>query len=146
MSFDTARALIATRWKLAWDGGPLAAMPIEFQNQPFERPQGQVWGRYTLLPAETTPAALGSRECRFERTPFVLVLQVFSPENSGSRAPYQAADVMAAMNYQTDRETGSGGTVVVNYDTAGLTPAVAEDGFDGFNVTIKGSFDTYPAV
>ncbi len=146
MSHDLARSTVAAAWKAVWDASSVADLPVEFQNQPFKRPQNVPWGRYTLLPGETEPAALGAEGLKMERTPFVLIVQVFHPEDTGTRKAYQASDAMRGLNYSRHRQDYPGGFVVVNFNTSGLTPGVAEDGLDAFNVTISGHWDSYQAT
>lgn len=145
MSHEAARRMIAQAWKDVWVPGPLSTtVPIEYQNQKFSKPQSGPWGRYTLLPGETNPAALGVNGAKIDRTPFFLTIQVFIPEEGGTSVAFQVSDILANLNTQQrlsdDRKT------VVSFYSAGLTPGAAEDGVDAFNVTIQGQWDSYQAA
>lgn len=138
MSHEAAREMIAEAWKQAWVASGLT-FPVEIQNHAFKRPPNATWGRYTYLPGETEPAALG---ISIERTPFALILQIFLPENTGTKDATLAADALRPLNGAVRRSPD--GKVVVNFRTVGLTPGTTEDGVEAFNVTIRGHHDIYP--
>lgn len=136
----TAAEEIKRAWLTAWQAGPLLyALPVEHENQRFTQPATGPWGRLTLVTGETEPAAIGNGQGRLERTPFVLFLQVFMPENTGTKVARQAADIMRAL----DRMSIQKDALTVNFRTTGLTPAPnpANTGLTAYNVQLPGQYD-----
>jgi hypothetical protein len=140
MSHETARILISNRFDAVWNAGALSAWKVERENQKFTQPKGEPWGRLTIRTADTEPLEVGNVN---ERTPFVIFFQVFIPEEKGTSAAYKARDILDGMKRQILRSND--GTVVVHIRPAQLVPGRDEGGFVGFNVTIPGYFDHYPA-
>lgn len=135
----TAAEEIKRAWLAAWNAGPLDAMPVEHENLRFQQPSTGPWGRLTLVTGDTEPAAIGTGAGRLERTPFVLFMQVFMPENTGTKIARQAADAMRAL----DRMSIQKDALTVNFRTAGLTPAPnpSNTGLVAYNVQIAGQYD-----
>ncbi len=131
-----ANETIKRCWLLAWQAGPLSAMPIEHENHRFKAPTDTPWGRLTLTRGDTSKVSLGGPTVKIERTPFILNLQVFIPENQGTRAADNAADAMAALNDFTASETN----LTVNFKTVGIGSSSADKGA-AFLITIPGQYD-----
>lgn len=133
----TATATIKRLFGLAWlQAGPLASMKIEHENHRFKAPDDAPWGRLTLAKGATTQISLGGKGTRVDRTPFVLNLQVFIPENKGTRVADDAFDVMNKLNGQTVQE----GTLTVNLQTATSNTSSADKGA-AFLISIVGYYD-----
>lgn len=139
MSHEAARNLILTAWQAAWNSPSPGLFPVEFENLKFKRPTSGPWGRLSINPGETTPIAPGTKD---SRTPFILVLQVFIPENGGTLPAYRAADVLKTLNHHV-ASVGDPVTTVVHFYSVGINQAPKEDGLTGFNVTIPGYFDSH---
>lgn len=136
MTHIAATAMIFQHWTFAWAAGELPAMPVEFDNMKFKQPDAATWGRLTLTRGDSTQIALGGPGIAVERTPFILNLQVFIPENQGTRDRDKAADAMRKLN----RVTGAAAGLVVNFYTASIGNSQAEIG-SGSLITIGGYYD-----
>lgn len=139
----TAAAEINRAWLFAWQASPLSAsIPVEHQNHRFARPTAGAWGRLSLATGETSPASIGTGAGALERTPFILTLQVFLPENTGTRLAAMAADAMRSMNRMSINKDG----LTLNFDTVSLAPAPnpGNTGLEAFNATISGQYDIRP--
>ena len=105
-------------------GAPAAApFPVRYPNRPFKEPRGAVWGSFSIQLASTEFSALGKNE---ERTMGVLYLQVFCPEESGTKAAYEARDIVAAALMGQTISAGSNGAVEfweTSLREVGLDPA-----------------------
>jgi hypothetical protein len=139
----TAAAEIKRAWLFAWNAGTLSSIPVEHANQRFQQPKNGPWGRLTLQTGKTTPAAIGGQMGKLDRTPFILSLQMFLPENSGTSIAQQAADCLKLL----DRATINHDNLAINFDTAGYeaAPNPANTGIVAYNCEISGFYDiTYP--
>jgi len=137
MNHTTAAAEIKRAWLTAWTGGPLAAMPVEQDNLPFQQPVGQAWARLSIANGETTKPSLGPP---MTRTPFILQLQVFLPEQTGTRKATQAADALAVLNGTVTRSNG----LIVRFYEAGVERGPDETGTATFLVSLPGTYDIDP--
>ena len=122
----------------------IAAALIEIENQPFSQPSGQTWYRLTFRPGDTNRASLGGDKA-MNRTVFLLILQVFIPEQGGTKEAYQAADVMSGLDGRQISQEG----LTVHFQTAGLSKGAIPkttpgSGWEAFNVTIAGHYDSTP--
>lgn len=143
MSHEAARQLITSTVKDVLDASSLATKSlVEWPLLPFTRPTNPPWHKFNLIPGDTEPAALGDR---MERTPFVVTIQTFFPDEStgGTKPVWDLADVLRSMNYAVARSPD--GKTVVNFRTWGSPQEFpAQNGLTPFNVTVRGHFDTYP--
>ncbi len=94
MTFDEIRIAIESRM-VAWDGVPVAydgapngpSVDAAIANQ-------EPWVRLTIQHGDSFVAGLGSEPC--VRRPGLIMCQVFTKDNQGSRQAYQIADSLAA--------------------------------------------------
>ncbi|MBY6111218.1 DUF4128 domain-containing protein [Halomonas sp. DP1Y21-3] len=94
MTFDEIRIAIESRM-VAWDGVPVAydgapngpSVDAAIANQ-------EPWVRLTIQHGDSFIAGLGSEPC--VRRPGLIMCQVFTKDNQGSRQAYQIADSLAA--------------------------------------------------
>ena len=90
MTFDEIRIAIESRM-VAWDGVPVAydgapngpSVDAAIANQ-------EPWARLTIQHGDSFVAGLGSEPC--VRRPGLIMCQVFTKDNQGSRQAYQIAD------------------------------------------------------
>ncbi len=141
MSLSVSKKLVMKAWRDAWAAGALSDMAVELQNQRFVRPKGEAWGRLTFLPGKKVPASLGPS--KFYRTPFALILQIFHPEETGTKEGPLAADIMSVLD-NTDRNSPDGKNQV-KFGESSLDNVGKVEGFEAFNVTLTGHFDNYTA-
>lgn len=93
MTFDEARDIILKVFKDAWD---LTGFPVTWTDVPGSAPTSEtVWARATIRHATGAQASLagenGAR--RWARTGTVYI-QVFAPVGDGSKAGYEAAQIV----------------------------------------------------
>lgn len=134
-----ASQMIMQNWVFAWNAGSLFAMPVEHENMKFKPPTDAPWGRLTLTRGDSSQMALGGPAVQVERTPFILNLQIFIPENQGTRARDQAADAMKKLNKTSDSSFASS-SLVVNFHTTSISTIQAEKGA-GFLIATAGYYD-----
>ncbi|MAR74365.1 phage tail terminator-like protein [Halomonas sp.] len=94
MTFDKIRIAIESRmvawdgWPVAYDGAPSGPnVDAAIANQ-------EPWVRLTIQHGDSFVAGLGSEPC--VRRPGLIMCQVFTKDNHGSRQAYQIADALAA--------------------------------------------------
>ena len=94
MTFDQIRIAIESRM-VAWDGVPVAydgapngpSVDAAITNQ-------EPWVRLTIQHGDSFTSSIGSKPC--VRRPGLIMCQVFTPDNKGSRRAHQIADSLAA--------------------------------------------------
>lgn len=94
MSFEALRAELTQRFQTGFVNAadpPASFIPVAYENVSFKQPS-TTWGRLTIQQAGRDNAAVGTG---FQRTPGALYLQIFSPEDGGTRLARQAADKLA---------------------------------------------------
>lgn len=140
MNHTAATATIKASWLSAWQSGPLASLPIRHQNLPFAQPKSGPWGSLSIAKGTTTPKGIGPESG--SRTPFVLTLQIFCPEGSGTKLGDQAADAFAPMDKLCTYTAG----LTVHYDTTSVTNVGPSDetDHDQINASISGFYDLAP--
>lgn len=135
MSHATARATILREFEIARKAGAAAGLPIRYPNHRFDPPEAAPWLAVSLQTGETNPISLGPRGR--DRTAFVLVVQVFLPEQTGTLQAYRVADDIAALNRKSVHEA----PLTIHFRTATILPMPPENGWGRFNVTINGQYD-----
>lgn len=102
--FATVAKLIETRFKTGWEA-VYSTIPIRFKNVPWKQPTGGEWVSLSIIPGDGRQASLGSG--KLERQLGIVVVQIFTPKNTGSRRSYDLADAAATiLRYQTLSEAG----------------------------------------
>lgn len=121
MSYDTARKLLTDAFTAAWAaGGEL--FPVQIDNQKFDKPKGQTWGRWSINWGENNQQALGQKLTRAQGAAW---LQVFIPDGGGTRDAMLAADKLAsALNQRQLTE----GNTHVQVRTWAVRPSGPSDG------------------
>lgn len=101
-SLSDIRESILTKFAEALAASSTPNLPVEAPNRRFKRPTSGAWGRVTINFGTRNPAALGSAGQKLNRTAFVLVLQVFVPENDGEKIAFEIVDdVIGRLDYGT---------------------------------------------
>lgn len=81
------------------------ATPVRFRNVPFKQPPAGEWIAPSVIPGDGVQASLG--DSKLERQLGVLMVQVFTPKNSGDRRAKALADLVAALfRYKTIADSG----------------------------------------
>lgn len=148
---QTARESIMQEFVTAWNASAFGPTndnePIGYENMPFEQPETGRFFKLYLLPGNTEPAAIGP--AKLNRTPFALMLQCFIPEREGSIKAWEAADIMAELDYKTGYATHIASDTRIHYKfrTAGSVQSIGKDGpWAQFNVSILGVYDAEPGT
>lgn len=118
MSASSRRLAIFQRFNDGFvDNDDAAFFPVQYENATFSQPNG-CWGRLTILEGTRMNASVGKEHTR---TPGLLVLQIFTPDGSGSKTARAAADLMGEVFDNLDLP-GDGGIVfrVVSFESVGL--------------------------
>lgn len=142
MSHNTIREAVMARVR---DGlVPMLAeieMPVEYENKPFKKTK-KAYARFIMATGKTTPVAIGAM---MNRTPVVLYLMVFMPEDDGTKAAWDAADMMAlTFDYCQLRPNRSCNAAFQTTSPPATVRTV--DGFHQMNVTIVGYYDIRPSL
>jgi len=126
MSFEDTRNAIESRLKANW-----TVTPIKFQNVPFQE-TAEPYVALFILDGEGSQISLGTPAVR--RWPAVIKIQVFVPEDSGTKQARTYADSLGAIFDRAQFSAGSSGTIRCRI------PSIADigvtDGWDQVNVTI----------
>jgi hypothetical protein len=159
-AFTLARERILTKFEEARassaDYPTDAEFPIEAPNRRFKKPASGPWGRLTLQFGERVQVSIGGSLGRKNRrrTPFVLTLQIFVPENAGESVAYDIAEqIMGPLDVVTDGVLtivpGNSWRVDTIFETSSLIQvgkAAGDDdegaaGVSQLNASISGHFD-----
>lgn len=89
----------------------LLALPSAYENADFTPPSGAMWARYTLMPTSIAPDTLGDAgQDRFEG---YMQLDLFAPENTGTRQMNELADTVRKQLYSGRRFAMEGQDVAI---------------------------------
>lgn len=75
------------------------AIPVDWPNKEFEKPQGQTWIRFTVKDQKGTQIEMGSVN-NTHRVQGSLILQVFVPADSGDGAALTLCDTLGELYRQ----------------------------------------------
>lgn len=132
MKFETIRNLIASTFQTAWNQTTLKVVQ---ENQPAPEAHS-AWGRFTVLSGATDPMALGDQSTR---TIGFAVLQVFLPENTGTK---KATDVGEAFAAIFNRRQLRSGTTTVSFLATSMIEAGGREGYVQKNFSVQFTADT----
>jgi hypothetical protein len=137
-NLELLRAALTADFKTRFVAGapPAVPFPVKYENQPFTQPKGP-WGAFSIALSARDFSALGGREFR---TMGIAYLQVFLAEETGTKAAFQAGDIVAAMWDGKTLTAGPGGSLLfraVSVKRIGRTP----DGWYQHNVEAPFQFD-----
>lgn len=128
MSFDDERAAIEGRFNTQWG----STTEIAWDNVPFT-PPATAWVRLSILPGESFNAALGATAVRH---PGVIVVQIFTPEDTGTAQARTLAQ-SAANVFNNARFSG------IRCRAAGIFRVGTFDGWYQMNVNIPFERDEF---
>lgn len=132
MTFETTRAAIADYFFDNWNQ---TTLKVVAENQPAPDTT-TAWGRAVILSGTTDPMALGDQSTR---TIGFFILQVFLPENAGTKKAADAADALAAL---FNRRQLRSGTTTVSFQAVNLIEAGGREGYVQKNLSVQFSADT----
>lgn len=124
--FDDARQAVESRLAASW-----LMTPIKFENVPFKETDDPYVTLF-ILDGEGQQISLGTPAVR--RWPSVIKVQIFVPQDTGSKLARTYADTIGAIFDRAQFSAGASGTM-----SCGI-PSIAHvgitNGWDQFNVTI----------
>ncbi len=132
MSFETTRVLIETHLATL----PSLGFPIVVEGG-HDAPAKAPWARFYVMQGTTAPAVIGPGHLRGAG---MVVLQVFIPEQGGTKPATTAADALATL---LDRRQLVDGGTVVTFDTVGIIDAGRREGYTQKNCVCNFTRDTY---
>lgn len=135
MSFDSRREFITSTFQAGFVDPDDATKPfvaVGYENRPFAQPQKATWGKFSVRENTRGAATVGKDE---NRTRGFIYLQLFTPENDGTKKAREAAQKLAEI-FEHKVFAGPAGQFTfraVNWTTVGREPG----GFYQFNATCE---------
>lgn len=125
MSMEAARSTMSDAFTTAW-AAQYPSVPASYENRKFAQPQQEPWIDFNLVQVTRQRKNLGTTK-RFVRTTAMVVLEIYVPEDSGTKSLYEMADYIGtALEDQNYAITGS-------QNITALTSTQRHDGkMDGF--------------
>lgn len=132
MNYEDLRRTLERHFKAAFQTGIPVAFPVQFENVTFRQPTGEPWGRFSIRLGDRSNASVGTTH---KRTVGLVYLQVFVPENRGTKPATELADRFAAAF--DDRElTTDGGTMVQFRSASSETIGLTGEGWHQTNLSV----------
>lgn len=100
MSQEVIRAAITGRFATQWG----TASPVQYPNHAFKTPENAPWARLSIAQADRYDAAIGAG---LVRDIGVVYLQLFAPDESGSKALMDLADLFCSAFDNVSLTSGS---------------------------------------
>ena len=98
--------------------------PVKYENVPFTQPEGNPWVALTILSGGGEIGSLGTgMTSRLERFSGIIQIDIYTPEDDGTKTAREAADTIAAIFDVVQFEAGSSGKIttrVPSYSTMGV--------------------------
>ncbi len=103
--FAKTLKIIEANLKTGWQGSSASAVPVRWPNMPWKQPVLNEWIALKVIPGDGRQASLGSQ--KLERQLGIVIVQVFTPKNSGTRRAADLADIVGSIfRYQTKTDSG----------------------------------------
>jgi hypothetical protein len=116
-------------------------LPVAYDNKAFKQPT-TAWGRFAIRQGQRAPMGVSTTEFR---TPGFVALQVFLPEDKGTKVGHEAADKMASFLDNASVPVPGVGAVLMrqcSYQVVGSTNA----GWFQANIVCNFQFDEVPGT
>lgn len=128
MSFEAERKLVESHFKLSWQG----SAPVKYENVEFKEPTNQTWVALFINPGMGFQASLNPSPTH--RIPGVIIVQVFTPKDTGTAQARKLADTAADIFRRLVLTDPAAGKLVCRTPT--LRPVGVEQGWYQMNVVI----------
>ncbi len=103
--FEPTRKMVEAMFQTSW----AARTPVKYDNALFAQPTNAAFVSVSVRWGESQQASIGPAGARMERHSAAIMVQVFVPENSGSKDLSDHCDVVAAIfRMQTIRDNTAG--------------------------------------
>lgn len=136
MSFDSRREFITTMFQNGFTDPADPTKPfvaVGYENRPFTQPAGKAtWAKFSVREGTRGAATVGKDE---NRTLGIVYLQLFTPENEGTKKAREAAQKLAEI---FEHKSPAGAAGAFTFRAVNLTPVGREPGgFYQFNATCE---------
>lgn len=102
--FAVTSKICETRLKTGWTASAASAVTIRWPNVPWRQPDTGEWISFKVIPGDGEQASLGSG--KLERQFGLVVVQVFTPKNKGTRRALVLADIIGDIfRYRTESDS-----------------------------------------
>lgn len=102
--FATTSKICETRLKTGWEAAAASTVAIRWPNVPWRQPDAGEWISFKLIPGDGEQASLGSG--KLERQYGLVMVQVFTPKNKGTRRALVLADIIGDIfRYRTETDS-----------------------------------------
>lgn len=136
MNYDKVRELLTTAFMSAW-GAP-GDFPVTMEGQKFDRPK-TTWGRWSVTFGQANQQSIGNS---FTRVQGIAYLQVFIPEEGGTKA---ALDAATKLGLAMDRLVLRAAPTFVHCQIVGVMNAGVSEGRTQKNIWLPFYADHNPA-
>lgn len=100
--FEPVRELLEQTFKNGWVTGASERTPIKWDNAPFAQPANSAWVSFNVRWGTGQQVSIGPATRRLERHVGVIIIQVFTPKNGGTKVMDDHCDFAAnLMRMQT---------------------------------------------
>ena len=130
MSYESLRVAIATKIVTEWP----STYPMVAEGQAFPggtQPSGP-WARFSIRPAANVITTVNAASNQIVG---LVWLQIFLPEETGTRAAFVMADILAGIFEQKRGNTSTGS--LLRFDQVELAPAGGSDGWAMWRATVR---------
>lgn len=102
--FELTHKIIESALKTGWLASSASAVPVRWPNVPWKQTATE-WISLRIIPGDGRQASLGSG--KLERQLGIVIVQVFTPKNSGTRRAGVLSDIVGSIfRYRTVTDTG----------------------------------------
>lgn len=118
MSFEDERVAIEGRFAANYSN-----TVIKYENIPFTEPVDTAWVTLTILSGGGNVDSIGTGDSRLERFSGVIQIDIYVPEDGGTKTARDIADLVHAIFDNVQFSSGSSGTIttrVPSYSTLGI--------------------------
>jgi len=118
MSFEDERVAIESRMSDNY-----SSTTVKYENIPYTQPTDATWVSLTILSGSGTVDSIGSGANRLERFSGVIQIDIYVPEDGGTKSARDIADLVHTVFDNVQFSSGSSGTIttrVPSYSTLGV--------------------------
>lgn len=111
--------LIESLFKTQWDAITPTAPAMKYENVSFVQPTSGEWATMTIIPGSSTQISMGSQ--KVERQLGIVIFQIFTPKNSGTRRAKVIEDLIAGIFRYKMFSIAHDGTIATNVNGMVIT-------------------------
>lgn len=91
MSMEAARAKFSDEFTTLWVAD-YPSVPVAYENRKFVQPVNAPWVRFSVVETHRRRQNVGSVTSRFVRVSGLIVVELYAPEDTGTKTLFQMAD------------------------------------------------------